>query len=150
MQLAEILSDLTSLRVCGHDEALALVNAHKTLSPSTLSSSAPPPPPSSSASPSSSFSSSTGLAIPASPTTSKSTPADQTAKTPHPHPHPHPQPTTKPITSKDDTTDPDLRRATDLVDLHYAVKVKHRSGRDAELEAARHDVRRALSGLHGT
>ncbi|KZF25918.1 hypothetical protein L228DRAFT_264355 [Xylona heveae TC161] len=31
MQVAEILSDLTSLQVCGHDEASALVNAHKTL-----------------------------------------------------------------------------------------------------------------------
>ncbi|KAJ5377291.1 uncharacterized protein N7496_004700 [Penicillium cataractarum] len=27
MQVAEILSDLTSLRVCGHNEALALVSA---------------------------------------------------------------------------------------------------------------------------
>ncbi|KAH8694105.1 hypothetical protein BGW36DRAFT_384381 [Talaromyces proteolyticus] len=30
MQIAEILSDLTSLRACGHTEALALVNVHKT------------------------------------------------------------------------------------------------------------------------
>ncbi|EEH48057.1 uncharacterized protein PADG_04141 [Paracoccidioides brasiliensis Pb18] len=32
MRVAEILSDLTSLRVCGHPEALVLVNVHKTLS----------------------------------------------------------------------------------------------------------------------
>ncbi|KAI9773247.1 MAG: hypothetical protein M1835_006179 [Candelina submexicana] len=32
MQIAEVLSDLTSLRVCGHEEALALVNASKSLS----------------------------------------------------------------------------------------------------------------------
>ncbi|EGC45660.1 conserved hypothetical protein [Histoplasma capsulatum var. duboisii H88] len=30
MKVAEILSDLTSLRACGHAEALALVNVHKT------------------------------------------------------------------------------------------------------------------------
>ncbi|EED12248.1 conserved hypothetical protein [Talaromyces stipitatus ATCC 10500] len=29
MQLAEVLSDLTSLRACGHHEALVLVNVHK-------------------------------------------------------------------------------------------------------------------------
>ncbi|PGH15638.1 hypothetical protein AJ79_02231 [Helicocarpus griseus UAMH5409] len=31
MKVAEVLSDLTSLRVCGHAEALALVNVHKNL-----------------------------------------------------------------------------------------------------------------------
>ncbi|PGH18160.1 hypothetical protein AJ80_04547 [Polytolypa hystricis UAMH7299] len=31
MQVAEVLSDLTSLRVCGHEEAVALVNVHKTI-----------------------------------------------------------------------------------------------------------------------
>ncbi|OAX83282.1 hypothetical protein ACJ72_02355 [Emergomyces africanus] len=31
MKVAEILSDLTSLRACGHDEALDLVTAHKTI-----------------------------------------------------------------------------------------------------------------------
>ncbi|KAL1999615.1 hypothetical protein VTN02DRAFT_4272 [Thermoascus thermophilus] len=29
MQVAEVLSDLTSLRACGHKEALALVSVHK-------------------------------------------------------------------------------------------------------------------------
>ncbi|KAI9828725.1 MAG: hypothetical protein M1832_001830 [Thelocarpon impressellum] len=33
MQVAEILSDLTSFRLCGHTEALALVNAPKTIAP---------------------------------------------------------------------------------------------------------------------
>ncbi|KAL2219347.1 hypothetical protein M432DRAFT_347157 [Thermoascus aurantiacus ATCC 26904] len=33
MRVAEILSDLTSLRACGHTEALALVNVHKNLPP---------------------------------------------------------------------------------------------------------------------
>ncbi|KAI9720390.1 MAG: hypothetical protein M1812_002896 [Candelaria pacifica] len=32
MQIAEILSDLTSLRVCGHEEALRLVNSSISLS----------------------------------------------------------------------------------------------------------------------
>ncbi|CAG8099067.1 unnamed protein product [Penicillium salamii] len=32
MRVAEILSDITSLRVCGHNEALALVNVHKEVS----------------------------------------------------------------------------------------------------------------------
>ncbi|OJD14813.1 hypothetical protein AJ78_04869 [Emergomyces pasteurianus Ep9510] len=31
MKVAEILSDLTSLRACGHAEALALVNVHETI-----------------------------------------------------------------------------------------------------------------------
>ncbi|KAJ5998576.1 hypothetical protein N7451_006386 [Penicillium sp. IBT 35674x] len=31
MQVAEILSDITSLRVCGHNEALSLVNAHQSV-----------------------------------------------------------------------------------------------------------------------
>ncbi|KAJ5594082.1 uncharacterized protein N7459_000290 [Penicillium hispanicum] len=37
MQVAEILSDITSLQVCGHTEALALVNVHKTVPSSTTS-----------------------------------------------------------------------------------------------------------------
>ncbi|KAJ9400603.1 hypothetical protein DTO282F9_2488 [Paecilomyces variotii] len=31
MQIAEILSDLTSLRACGHNEAIALVTVHKNI-----------------------------------------------------------------------------------------------------------------------
>ncbi|WEW60002.1 hypothetical protein PRK78_005484 [Emydomyces testavorans] len=35
MKVAEVLSDLTSLRACGHAEALALVNVHRTYDGST-------------------------------------------------------------------------------------------------------------------
>ncbi|KAI3139141.1 hypothetical protein CBS147326_2819 [Penicillium roqueforti] len=35
MQVAEILSDINSLQVCGHAEAFALVNVHKTTPGST-------------------------------------------------------------------------------------------------------------------
>ncbi|KAJ9312555.1 hypothetical protein DTO271D3_7102 [Paecilomyces variotii] len=31
MQVAEILSDLTSLRACGHNEAMVLVTVHKNI-----------------------------------------------------------------------------------------------------------------------
>lgn len=74
MQIASILSDLNSLRVCDHTAALALVNAK----------------PSSSSSPSSS-----SLFIP---------------------------PESIPPSEKDDI---DLCRATDLLELHYGVKMKH-------------------------
>ncbi|KAJ5220011.1 hypothetical protein N7468_009215 [Penicillium chermesinum] len=37
MQVAEILSDLTSLRVCGYNEALALVNAQASIQNSEAS-----------------------------------------------------------------------------------------------------------------
>ncbi|KAJ5902561.1 hypothetical protein N7495_003089 [Penicillium taxi] len=33
MQVAEILADITSLKACGHEEALALVNVHKSTAP---------------------------------------------------------------------------------------------------------------------
>ncbi|KAL4897655.1 hypothetical protein BDV59DRAFT_168205 [Aspergillus ambiguus] len=35
MQVAEILSDLTSLRVCDHHDALALVTVNERIAPST-------------------------------------------------------------------------------------------------------------------
>ncbi|KAJ5766576.1 uncharacterized protein N7511_004192 [Penicillium nucicola] len=89
MQVAEILSDINSLRVCGHNEALALVNVHKK-----------------GANPES-----TGAA---------NTPTDQN----------------------------DLRRAKELVELHYEVKARHANGTvDEELNRAREDVRRVLRDL---
>ncbi|KAF2806722.1 uncharacterized protein BDZ99DRAFT_523296 [Mytilinidion resinicola] len=88
MQIAEILSDLTSLRVCDPAAALSLVSARPHPSPSSL----------------------------------------------------------KPITSatkKEDDTD--LKRAKDLVELHYAVKVAHGDGEpDQELVELRGSVRRAV------
>ena len=43
--------------------------------------------------------------------------------------------------------DPDMQRATDLVELHYGVKVKHAQGLDSGLLQARRDVERVLEGL---
>lgn len=43
--------------------------------------------------------------------------------------------------------DPDMQRATDLVELHYGVKVKHAQGLDHRLVQARRDVRRVLDDL---
>ena len=40
-----------------------------------------------------------------------------------------------------------MQRATDLVELHYEVKVKHVRGLDDRLVRARRDVDRALEDL---
>ncbi|KAJ5472624.1 hypothetical protein N7530_006625 [Penicillium desertorum] len=94
MQVAEILSDINSLRVCGHNEALALVNVHKNLSPDSTESS--------------------GALADKSPAGDKA----------------------------------DLRRAKELVELHYEVKARHVDGTvDEELSQARQDVRRVLAEL---
>lgn len=45
--------------------------------------------------------------------------------------------------------DPDMQRATDLVELHYGVKMNHMQGAGAELKQARIDVDRALKSLEG-
>ncbi len=45
--------------------------------------------------------------------------------------------------------DPDMQRATDLVELHYGVKMNHMQGEGAELKQARMDVDRALKTLEG-
>jgi hypothetical protein len=45
--------------------------------------------------------------------------------------------------------DPDLQRAKDLIDLHYAVKVAHgRGNADKSLEDAGRDVEKALRGIN--
>ncbi|KAJ5520443.1 hypothetical protein N7463_000896 [Penicillium fimorum] len=93
MQVAEILSDINSLRVCGHNEALALVNVHKNITGSTESDSA----------------------------LADKSPADDKV---------------------------DLRRAKELVELHYEVKARHVNGTvDEELGQARQDVQRVLREL---
>ncbi|KAJ5192797.1 hypothetical protein N7449_008939 [Penicillium cf. viridicatum] len=95
MQVAEILSDINSLRVCGHNEALALVNVHKNITGSDSSES--------------------GSAL------ADKSPTDDKA---------------------------DLRRAKELVELHYEVKARHANGTvDEELSQARQDVRRVLREL---
>ena len=43
--------------------------------------------------------------------------------------------------------DPDMQRATDLVELHYEVKVKHAQGLDHRLVQARRDVQGVLDDL---
>ena len=43
--------------------------------------------------------------------------------------------------------DPDLQRAMDLVDLHYGVKEKYSQGKDMGLEAARAEVNKVLQDL---
>lgn len=127
MQVASILSDLTSLRACvshpihlllqppplltppqGHDEALALVRANQTHQ--NLNATASPPAKGRRAS------------IPA------------------------------PSTTQAESADPDLQRALDLVDLHFSVKVKHLQGPDVGLQRASADVdavRRKFVGRGG-
>ncbi|KAK1140541.1 hypothetical protein N8T08_010287 [Aspergillus melleus] len=92
MQVAEILSDLTSLRVCDHHDALALVTVNDRLSATRL--------------PSEHLSS------------VKSKDEDAT-----------------------DSADDDLRRAKELVELHYEIKARHVDGRvDGELALAREGI----------
>ncbi|KAK4698184.1 hypothetical protein P7C71_g42, partial [Lecanoromycetidae sp. Uapishka_2] len=94
MQIASILSDLTSLRVCDHSAAIALVSVHKVDS-----------------------------TLPA------ATGSSQSSR----------------VTEKD----PDMQRATDLVELHYGVKMNHMQGEDAGLRQARRDVDQVLRKLDG-
>ncbi|KAB8077548.1 hypothetical protein BDV29DRAFT_168044 [Aspergillus leporis] len=96
MQVAEILSDLTSLRVCDHNDALTLVTVHERIpiesSQSDLSSAA--------------------------------------AK------------------QQDAKINDNLRRAKELVELHYEIKARHAGGMvDGELARAREDVNRVLMEL---
>ncbi|PWY92723.1 hypothetical protein BO70DRAFT_357861 [Aspergillus heteromorphus CBS 117.55] len=99
MQVAEILSDLTSLRVCDHHDALALVTVHERI------------------------------------------------------PHPTEQPPLESIEMDSNLTlDPqaneDLRRAKELVELHYEIKARHAQGTvDEELVRAREEVNRVLREL---
>ncbi|TLD25897.1 Zinc finger transcription factor [Venturia nashicola] len=103
MKVAQVLSDLTSLRVCNQKAALDLVSAR----PGTAS---------------------TG-------TGSVEAVRQRTAAL---------------LSGTNDENDPDLQRAKDLVELHYAVKVKHLSKGtggvevDESLEDARHAVKVAM------
>lgn len=57
------------------------------------------------------------------------------------------------LSGTQDENDPDLQRAKDLLELHYAVKVKHLSKRtggvaeDESLEDARHAVKVAMEEM---
>ncbi|EUC37432.1 hypothetical protein COCCADRAFT_22977 [Bipolaris zeicola 26-R-13] len=100
MQLAEILSDIVSLRVCDPAAALALVSARPDSSPST-------------------------------------TTQDTTAPA---------EPNTTPTTQQDES-DPDLKRAKDLLKLHFEVKEAQKRGELSRgLEEARAMVERAVGG----
>lgn len=52
-----------------------------------------------------------------------------------------------PISSAEETQDPDLKRARDLLDLHAEVKLAHADGTDRELIEAREAVERVLRDL---
>ncbi|MCJ1409195.1 hypothetical protein MMC19_003273 [Ptychographa xylographoides] len=106
MQIAEILSDLTSLRVCDYEAALALVTSYKTLHPTSQAQ--------------------LPNQNPAFPTLTRQKSIQEEAK-----------------------DDPDLKRALDLVDLHYGVKEKHMQGADMGLKKARMEVQRVMDGLDG-
>ncbi|KAL8829039.1 MAG: hypothetical protein Q9170_006341 [Blastenia crenularia] len=101
MQIAAILSDLTSLRVCDHSAALALVSIRAPASETAATESSKP---------------------------------DQSTNA-----------------SSDDTDpDPDMQRATDLMELHYGVKMKHVQGEDRGLMQARRDVDAVLAKLESS
>ncbi|KAE8334272.1 hypothetical protein BDV24DRAFT_38343 [Aspergillus arachidicola] len=96
MQVAEILSDLTSLRVCDYNDALTLVTIHER-APAELS------------------------------------PADGSLVA---------------ASQQGEKANDDLRRAKELVDLHYEIKARHADGIvDEELARAREDVNRVLREL---
>ncbi|RHZ65321.1 uncharacterized protein CDV56_106171 [Aspergillus thermomutatus] len=98
MQVAEILSDLTSLRVCDYNDALALVTVNERLNEARV-------------------------------------PPDDRSKA---------------AVSKrqQEQQNDDLRRAKELVDLHYEMKAKHAHGMvDEELTRAREEVNRVLKEL---
>ncbi|MCJ1451812.1 hypothetical protein MMC28_002152 [Mycoblastus sanguinarius] len=97
MQIASILSDLASLRVCDHSAALALVSVNNLQTLSTAGND--------------------GSSV-----TEQDVKAEE---------------------------DPDMQRATDLVELHYSVKIRHKQGEDAGLQEARKDVDRVLKKLVG-
>ncbi|KAJ5917832.1 hypothetical protein N7454_010207 [Penicillium verhagenii] len=103
MQVAEILSDITSLRVCGHNEALSLVNANQSLAETSATE------------------------------TSNSSTVNAS----------HDAPETQ-LNNKQDH----LRRAKELVKLHYEFKSRHSDGEvDSALRKSREDVEKVLAEL---
>ncbi|KAJ5930031.1 hypothetical protein N7466_005524 [Penicillium verhagenii] len=100
MQVAEILSDITSLRVCGHNEALSLVNANQSLADTSATE------------------------ISNSSTVNASHDTQLNNKQDH------------------------LRRAKELVKLHYEFKSRHSDGEvDSALQKSREDVEQVLAEL---
>ena len=120
MQMAHILSDLTSLQVC--------------VEPPPHS----PPIPLSSPSNKTSQDHSAALNLVNARTPSSDAEA-QTSNSAVAKP--------KLVSQESAAEDPDMQRATDLVELHYEVKVKYSQGLDDRLLQARRDVDRALEDL---
>jgi hypothetical protein len=117
MRVAEVLSDLTSLRVCvrpsssSHNTPLLTPLKQEPAAAQALVSARPSPPSSS---------------------------VDAVKQK------------TAAIQKESKDEDPDLQRAKDLVDLHYAVKASHGRGSvDKSLEDAKRDVERVLRGVDG-
>ncbi|MCJ1485045.1 hypothetical protein MMC06_005218 [Schaereria dolodes] len=124
MQIAQILSDLNSLRVCDHNAAINLVNAHKDID---LQSS---------------------LTIKRQTSRITATPPNAPGALNH-NSTPRPSNTKHKSDVKLEgiEADPDLQRAIDLVDLHYGVKVKHMQGSDMGLQRARSEVQGVMEKL---
>ncbi|KAL1954639.1 hypothetical protein VTO42DRAFT_880 [Malbranchea cinnamomea] len=103
MKVAEVLSDLTSLRACDHNEALALVNSHKTVLKGDVTQDVP--------------------------ASGQSTTSRNNAR-----------------------LNPDLQRASDLLELHREAKLRHQNyyqagGLNEELSRIRRDVDRVAAEL---
>lgn len=121
MQVAALLSDLKSLSVCSHAAALNLVNVHKHLDNAGT----------------------THDDIETSGNDKSKLSDDSTQR----QSQSHLQSERDASTSNSDP-DPDLKRANDLVSLHYAAKIKHQeSGLDKELLHARRVVGGVLTSL---
>jgi hypothetical protein len=121
MQLAEILSDLVSLRVCVRFP-LAHIRFHTQTTPSLIERKQDP---------TAALSLVTASKPKAASTKPTSATDDQTAKE-----------------LGDEEEDIDLRRAKELVELHYAVKEGHRRGDLGRgLREAREGVARAVGGV---
>ena len=54
-----------------------------------------------------------------------------------------------PTSRSEPQDDPDMQRVTDLMDLHYGVKISHMEGEDAGLRQARRDIEKVLQKLEG-
>ncbi|MCJ1478488.1 hypothetical protein MMC13_007168 [Lambiella insularis] len=121
MQIAEILSDLTSLRACEYEAAIALVSSYQTLDSDPHASSSTP---------------------------QKYLDEHSTEKKSDASTRPRAAHRTSLLEYAKD--DPDLQRAIDLVDLHYGVKEKHKNSVDMSLQKARQDVQRMMEGMHRT
>ena len=125
MQIAALLSDLKSLSVCSHSAAINLVNVHKHLDDNTKTNT------------------NTGNKS----TTDNSNRVERSGSADSDAGQSQAQLQSE-LDAANTNQDVDLKRANDLVALHYAVKVKHQeSGMDKELLHARRVVGGVLTSL---